>query len=157
MWRSVRAFIGLLLWSAVALAQLVAGHYVVELTGAPLGAEVRTKGRDGLRDRVAAIRSEQARVRALIEQRNGKMLSSLDSLMNALIVKIGDADASALSALQSLNMTESNLAITQNQVSTGLAVASELLAEANTILDDVIKPAAFNLGLIELIPGDKTE
>jgi flagellin len=33
-------------------------------------------------------------------------------------------NASALSALQSLNMTESNLAITQNQVSTGLAVAS---------------------------------
>jgi flagellin len=33
-------------------------------------------------------------------------------------------NASALSALQSLNMTESNLAITQNQVSSGLAVAS---------------------------------
>jgi len=33
-------------------------------------------------------------------------------------------NSSALSALQSLNMTESNLAITQNQVSTGLAVAS---------------------------------
>jgi flagellin len=33
-------------------------------------------------------------------------------------------NASALSALQSLNMTEQNLAITQNQVSTGLAVAS---------------------------------
>ncbi len=95
----VRAFIGLLFWASVALAQLVPGHYVVELSGAPLGGEVRTKGRDGLRDRVAAIRSDQARVRALIEQRNGKMLSSLDSLMNALIVKIGDADASALSAL----------------------------------------------------------
>jgi flagellin len=33
-------------------------------------------------------------------------------------------NASALSALQSLNMTESNLAITQNQVSSGLAVAN---------------------------------
>src|ERR1700727_2115807 len=33
-------------------------------------------------------------------------------------------NASALSALQSLNMTEQNLSITQNQVSTGLAVAS---------------------------------
>jgi len=33
-------------------------------------------------------------------------------------------NASALSALQSLNMTEQNLAITQNQVSTGLAVAN---------------------------------
>ncbi|HXA65393.1 MAG TPA: S8 family serine peptidase [Bryobacteraceae bacterium] len=97
--RSVRAFIGFLFWASEAFAQQVPGHYVVELSGAPLGAEVRTKGRDGLRDRVAAIRSEQARVRALIEQRNGKMLSSLDSLMNALIVKIGDVDASALPAL----------------------------------------------------------
>ena len=33
-------------------------------------------------------------------------------------------NASALSALQSLNMTEQDLSITQNQVSTGLAVAS---------------------------------
>jgi len=33
-------------------------------------------------------------------------------------------NSSALSALQSLNMTEQNLAITQNQVSTGLAVAN---------------------------------
>src|SRR6202041_2922711 len=33
-------------------------------------------------------------------------------------------NSSALSALQALNMTEQNLAITQNQVSSGLAVAS---------------------------------
>jgi minor extracellular serine protease Vpr len=97
--RFVRAFIGIVFGSAAALAQLVPGRYVVELNGAPLGADVRTNGRDALRDRVAVIRSEQARVRALIEQRNGKVLSSLDSLMNALIVKIPDADASALSAL----------------------------------------------------------
>jgi len=97
--RFVRAFVGILLWSAVALAQPVPDRYVVELTGAPLGAEVRTKGRNALRDRVAAIQSEQARVTAVIEQRNGKVLSSLDSVMNALIVKITDMDASALSAL----------------------------------------------------------
>src|ERR1700679_3816645 len=33
-------------------------------------------------------------------------------------------NSSALSALQALNMTEQNLSITQNQVSTGLAVAN---------------------------------
>jgi subtilisin family serine protease len=97
--RFVRAFFGILLWSAVALAQLVPSRYVVELTGAPLGAEVRSKGRNALRDRVAAIQSEQARVTAVIEQRDGKVLSSLDSLMNALIVVTTDMDASALSAL----------------------------------------------------------
>jgi minor extracellular serine protease Vpr len=95
----VRALLGIVFWSAAALAQLAPGRYVVELNGAPLGAEVRTKGRDALRDRVAAIRSEQARVRALIEQRNGKVLSSVDSLMNGLIVKMADADAAALSQL----------------------------------------------------------
>ena len=95
----VRALFGIVFWSAAALAQLAPGRYVVELNGAPLGAEVRTKGRDALRDRVAAIRSEQARVRALIEQRNGKVLSSVDSLMNGLIVKMADADAPALSQL----------------------------------------------------------
>src|ERR1700732_3271300 len=99
MQRLVRAFFGILLWSAVALAQLVPGRYVVELIGAPLGAEVRTQGKDALKDRVAAIRSEQARVKALIEQRNGKVLSSLDGLMNALIVNIAAADAATLSGL----------------------------------------------------------
>jgi minor extracellular serine protease Vpr len=97
--RFVRAFIGIVLCSATALAQRVPGRYVVELSGAPLGAEIRARGRAALRDRVAAIQSEQARVRALIEQRNGKVLSSLDSLMNGFIVKIADADASALSTL----------------------------------------------------------
>lgn len=93
------AFAGSVLWSAVALAQIVPGRYVIELNGAPLGAEVRTKGREALRDRLTAIHSEQAKVRALIEQRNGKVLSSVDSLMNALIVKINDTDVSSLSAL----------------------------------------------------------
>src|SRR4029077_14911320 len=97
--RFVCALFGILLCSGTALAQLVPGRYIVELTGAPLGAEARTKGRDGLKDRVSVIRAEQARVRALIQQHNGKVLSSLDSLMNALIVNIADADASALSAL----------------------------------------------------------
>jgi minor extracellular serine protease Vpr len=99
MHRLVCAFIGIILLSASALAQRAPGRYVVELNGAPLGAEVRTKGRAALQNRVTAIRSEQAQVRALIEQRNGKVLSSLDSLMNALIVKINDADAPALSSL----------------------------------------------------------
>src|SRR5260370_309540 len=99
MQRFVRAFLGILLWTGIALAQVVPGRYIVELTNAPLGAEVRTKGKEALKDRMAVIQSEQARVKALIEQRNGKVLSSVDSLMNALIVNITDADASALSAL----------------------------------------------------------
>jgi minor extracellular serine protease Vpr len=95
----VRILFGIVLLSVPGLAQLVPGRFVVELSGAPLGAEVRTKGRSALSSRVAAIRAEQGRVRVLIEQRNGKILSSLDSLMNALIVKIAGTDATALSQL----------------------------------------------------------
>jgi minor extracellular serine protease Vpr len=95
----VRVFVGMALLTAVALAQRVPGRYIVELAGAPLGSAVRAAGRAALSNRVAAIRTEQARVTALIEQRNGRILSSTDSLMNALIVKIADADAQSLSQL----------------------------------------------------------
>ncbi len=97
--RFLRAFLGIFVWAALSFAQLVPGRYVVELSGAPLGAEARTRGREALRDRVASIRTEQARVSRLIEQRNGKVLSSLDSLMNALIIRIPDSDAPALSSI----------------------------------------------------------
>ena len=97
--RFVYSLFGIFLWTGAALAQVVPDRYIVELSGPPLGAEARTKGRDVLKDRVTVIRTEQARIRALIQQRNGKVLSSLDSLMNALIVNIADADAPALAAM----------------------------------------------------------
>lgn len=99
MLRLTTVFVGMFLWTAAAPGQLVPGRYVVELTANPLGAEVRTKGKDALKDRQAVLHSEQTRVKALIEQRKGKVLSSVESLMNALLVKIDDADASALSSL----------------------------------------------------------
>src|SRR5271163_4999964 len=51
----------------------------------------------------------------LCDQPDGAPPMSVNSILT---------NSSALSALQSLNMTEQNLSITQNQVSTGLAVAS---------------------------------
>src|ERR1700733_2731890 len=49
------------------------------------------------------------------DQPDASTLMSVNSILN---------NSSALAALQSLNMTEQNLSITQSQVSTGLAVAN---------------------------------
>jgi minor extracellular serine protease Vpr len=99
MGRLLRSFFGLLLWSALALAQIVPGRYVVELSGSQLGAEVRARGKAALTVRVAQIHAEQARVQRMIERNRGHVLSSVDSVMNALIVSIADEDASSLSTL----------------------------------------------------------
>jgi len=92
-------FSTILLWTMVASAQVIPGRYIVELAGNPLGAEVRTKGRAALRDQAARIQTEQARIRPLIEQHQGKVLSSMNSLLNALIVTAPDAEAAALAAI----------------------------------------------------------
>ncbi len=88
-----------LLGVALAAAQVVPGRYVVELSEAPLGAAVRAKGRAALVDRHQAILSEQARIKSAVETRRGKVVSSVDSLMNALIVKGPDVDPAALAAI----------------------------------------------------------
>lgn len=95
----VQAFFGVVLWASVTAAQIVPGHYVVELMEPPLGAEVRTKGKAALVTRHKSILSEQARTKPLIEHRRGRVLSSTDSLMNALIVQIPDEQAASLAAL----------------------------------------------------------
>lgn len=94
-----RIFVVFLFLAAGALAQIVPGRYVVELNGSALGAEARTKGKAALGGRIAQIHTEQARVKALIEQNNGKVLSSVESLMNALLVAIPDENAAALALL----------------------------------------------------------
>src|SRR5271154_38262 len=92
-------FLSILLAATLAPAQIVPGRYLVELTVSPLGAEVRTKGKATMPDRVQQIRGQQALLRPLVQQHHGKVLSSLESLMNALIVVIPDSEAAALAAL----------------------------------------------------------
>src|SRR6266852_3631180 len=94
-----RTFLGLVVWAAWAAAQVVPGHYVVELSGDPLGAAVRAQGKAALSVRHSQILSEQARTRTLIERQNGIVLSSVDSVMNALLVNIPDEDAAVLASL----------------------------------------------------------
>src|SRR5271165_189259 len=97
--RILRLAFPIMLWTVAAHAQVIPGRYIVELTGAPLGAEVRTKGRAALRDKAAQIQTEQARVRPLIERHQAKVLSSMDSLFDALIITAPDSEAAAIAAI----------------------------------------------------------
>lgn len=94
-----RALWAILLWAGLAAAQVVPGRYVVELTGEPLGAAVRSKGKAALADRHARILSEQTRAKAAVESQGAVVVSSTDGVINALLVWIPDDDAAALSSL----------------------------------------------------------
>ncbi len=99
MGRFARIFFLFPFLAALTFAQIVPGHYVVELNGNPLGADVRTVGKTAMGARVTQIRTEQAGVRALIQRSNGRVLSSVESVMNALLVAIPDENAAALNNL----------------------------------------------------------
>lgn len=80
-----------LLWISAAVAQIVPGHYLVELHGEP-AAEVAVRKeapgrRMALMDRRAQIQREQMAVRRLLEQEGAEALASLDTLANALAVR----------------------------------------------------------------------
>ena len=93
----MRALAMLVMLATVSAGQVVPDQYVVELSEEPLGAAVRTKAKAALSDRHRPILSEQARAKSAIEATRGRVLASVDSLMNALIVHA--PDAAALSAI----------------------------------------------------------
>jgi minor extracellular serine protease Vpr len=97
--RFAQALLAIFLLAPLGVAQVVPGRYVVELSGEPLGAAVKAQGKAALGTRHAQILSEQARTRTLIEGQVGKVLSSVDSVMNALLVNIPDEEAAALASL----------------------------------------------------------
>src|SRR5258706_9150831 len=78
----------LLLLSAAALfAQVVPNRYVVELSGAPAGR---------LATQRAAVRQSQMNARREVVRLGGTVLDSMDTVVNALIVSIPDAQAAQL-------------------------------------------------------------
>ncbi|MBY0502404.1 MAG: S8 family serine peptidase [Bryobacteraceae bacterium] len=84
----MKSWLGLVLWVGLATAQVVPDRYIVELSEAPLGAEVRLKGKAALGDRQRLILTEQAQARSAVQALRGKVTSSVDSLMNALFVRL---------------------------------------------------------------------
>ena len=89
----LRSLLGILLLTGCAAAQIIPDHYVVRLSDAPIGADVRAQGRTAMSARTAQLHAAQARVGALVQQHNGRVVASLDNLLNALLVRIPDANA----------------------------------------------------------------
>jgi subtilisin family serine protease len=95
-----KALAALLLLALASTAQVIPDRYILELSEEPLGAAVRTKGKAALSDRLNAILSEQTRVRTAVSAQRGKVVSSMDSLLNALIVTtLPGQDAATLAAI----------------------------------------------------------
>lgn len=73
----------------MAVGQVLPGRYIVELTGDPAAtAAVKTGRREAARERRAAIREEQGRLRARIEQADTRVSGSIDTVANALFVRM---------------------------------------------------------------------
>ena len=75
------------LWIAVWLptlyAQVVPGRYIVELAARPAAGRL-------------AVRSEQERISPLLESAGARIRARLETVANAIVVEIGDADAARL-------------------------------------------------------------
>ena len=80
-----------LLWISTAVAQPVPGRYIVELITEP------AMGR--AKDRAASASSEKQSVRAAVESLDAQVLGSLDTVANALIVRVDEAKARQLATL----------------------------------------------------------
>jgi minor extracellular serine protease Vpr len=87
-----------------ALAATVPGRYIVELSTEPVAAHVAAMGKRGLLSAAAAqhralIRAEHGRVRAVLAQRQATILESTDTVLNALVVQVPDAQAAGLAGV----------------------------------------------------------
>ncbi len=97
-------FAAFLAFAPTLLAEKVPGRYIVELTTAPVADQmsrvsVRARLQTGtaLAHR-ARVQTEQRRVRQQLEQRQARVLGSVDTVANALFVEISDAAAAQLAS-----------------------------------------------------------
>jgi subtilisin family serine protease len=88
-------------WAAIFVpalyAQFEPDRYIVELNGRP--AAISAASRSTLSAPRLAIRREQARVRPQVERTGGRVLASVETVANAFIVSIPDAQASRLGSV----------------------------------------------------------
>ncbi len=88
----------LLLWAPL-VAQQVPDHYIVELGGEPAAVPLAKSGRRAAEDQRARVQAEQARLRPALEAAGAEILDAVDTVANALVVRIPDAQAARLAAL----------------------------------------------------------
>ncbi|MEK7753944.1 MAG: S8 family serine peptidase [Acidobacteriota bacterium] len=92
--------LGLALLAAPVLAQVVPDIYIVELTGDPVIALGSKSGpREAAGDRRARIMTEQSALRQAVRAIDGEVISSVQIVANALVVRIPDSRAGDLERL----------------------------------------------------------
>ena len=95
----------LLAFAPALLAEKVPGRYIVELTTEPVSEHVaRLPGRARLESAAASahrrrVRSEQQQVRRQLEQRQARVLESIDTVANALFVEAPEDAAARLASV----------------------------------------------------------
>jgi subtilisin family serine protease len=96
----MRLLLSFVFLGLTAVAQIIPGSYVVELSGPPMGmlARQRSVAAEAV-NRRSAIHLEQSRIQGLIEKQKGRVLSHLDNVMNGLIVDIPEENAAALKSI----------------------------------------------------------
>jgi subtilisin family serine protease len=81
-------------------AQRVPDSYIVELSGEPVAIEMAKRGRRAaVADRKAQVRAQQQRMRQALEVRGAEILDAVETVANALIIRIPDAQAAALGSV----------------------------------------------------------
>jgi minor extracellular serine protease Vpr len=91
-----------LLGAAIAGAQVVPDLYIVELAGEPAASAVvgSVKARrEALADQRARVQAEQRVVRAALAERGVEVLESVDTVANALVVRVPDREAAQLTSV----------------------------------------------------------
>jgi hypothetical protein len=78
--------------AAVAIAQPIPGRYIIELSGEP-AVTVQKAERQSRR---ATIANEQRAASRAVALRGGRVLTTMDTTLNALVVRIPDSQAAAL-------------------------------------------------------------
>lgn len=92
--------LGLAFLAAPLLAQVVPDLYIVELTGDPVAAPgVKSTRREAAGERRARVLAEQLALRSAVRAINGDVISSVQTVANALVVRIPENRAGELERL----------------------------------------------------------
>ena len=88
---------GALFTLTIAAGQVLPGRYIVELAGDPaVAGTIKSGRRDAAIQRRAAILTQQARLRASIERSDTTVVDSVDTVANALFVRMSAKRGSEL-------------------------------------------------------------
>jgi minor extracellular serine protease Vpr len=88
----------LLLWLPLA-AQVVPDLYIVELSGEPAAVYAAQEGRRPAESQRGRVQAQQASLRRALEQAGAEVVDSVDTVANALVVRLADSEAWRLSAM----------------------------------------------------------